>query len=150
MGVLAWISGNWFDLLQSLGIIVGFLFTFAALRADTHARRTANLIAITAAHREIWTELYDRPELRRVSDHSVDLEQTPMTPEEELFVSLLILHLNTSFQAMKAGVFISPEGLRKDIRRFFSAPLTRLAWDHQRSLQDDDFVSFVESCLIRE
>lgn len=150
MGLLTWITGNWFDLLQSVGIIAGLFFTSAALRADTQARRTSNLIAITGAHREIWSELYDRPELRRVTDINVDLEGTPVTSAEELFVGLLILHLNTSFQAMKAGVFISPEGLRKDIRRFFSAPMTRRIWAELKPLQDADFVRFVESCLVRK
>jgi hypothetical protein len=147
MEVFHWAAQNWFDLLQSLGIIGGLLFTCAAFKDDTKARRTANLIEITKAHREIWTELYDRPELTRVSDRAVDLEHAPMKPAEELFIGLLILHLNTSFQAMKAGVFISPDGLRKDIGQFFSAPMARIVWTKMRALQDGDFIRFVESCF---
>src|SRR5260221_13307070 len=68
MGFLNWASDNWFILLQSLGIIGGLLFTAASLRLDEKTRRVGNLMAITKNHREIWTALYDRPELSRVLD----------------------------------------------------------------------------------
>jgi hypothetical protein len=67
--------------------------------------------------------------------------------DEELFVNFLILLLNASFHAMKNGVLTASEGLRKDVRRFFSLPLPRVVWEKMKPFQDTSFVTFVESCL---
>ena len=147
MGVLLWFGTNWFDILQSIGIVAGLLFTGAALRLDEKTRRITNLIEITKEHREIWSELYSRPELARISEASVNLTQTTITPEEELFVSLLILHLNSAYHAMKAGVYMKPDGLREDVQKFFSRPIARAVWEKTKALQDADLVRFVEACL---
>ena len=142
-----WAAENWFDLVQTLGIIIGFFFTAAALNHDTKARRTSNLIEITNEHREIWSELFRQPALLRVFDMAADLKSKPMRLEEELFIRFLILHLNISYQAMKNGVFITPQGLRKDISQFFSRPMAKLVWEKLRPLQDEDFVNYVEACM---
>jgi hypothetical protein len=147
MGVLLWIGKTWFDLVQSLGIIAGLLFTSATFRRDARERRVANLIEITKQHREIWAELFRQPGLARVLDIEVDLVQAPVTREEEVFIRLLILHLNSVYEAMKNGVFMKPDGLRKDIRRFFTRPVARTVWERMRPLQDIQFVRFVEACL---
>ncbi len=146
MGFLNWASDNWFILLQSLGIIGGLLFTAASLRLDEKTRRVGNLMAITKNHREIWTALYDRPELSRVLDADADLEQRAITREEEWFLRFLILHLNTVHHALKSGVLLKLDGLHKDIRWFFSLPLPQAVWEKTKWLQDSDFVGFVEAC----
>ena len=147
MEVVFWIDQNWFTLLQSIGIVGGLLFTAAALRLDAKTRRIANLIEITKQHREIWTELYRLPELARVSDGAVDLTEKPLKVEEELFIGLLILHLNSAYHAMKDGVFTKPDGLRKDVQQFFSRPMAKVVWEKVKPLQDVEFVRFVEACL---
>jgi hypothetical protein len=148
MGVLHWISVNWFDLAQTLGIVASLAFTGATFRTDAKSRRVSNLIELTTQHREIWTELDRRPELSRVLDTTVDLERTPVQPEEERFIRMLILHLNSAYQAMKNRVYTRPDGLRKDIRRFFSRPVAKCVWEKTKSFQDVEFVRFVESCLV--
>jgi hypothetical protein len=147
MGFLHWVDGNWFTLLQSLGIAGGLLFTAASHRLDAKARRTANLIEITKEHREIWTELYSRPELARISDASVDLEATPITSEEELFIGLLIFHLNSAYHAMRNGLYMKPDGLEKDVAQFFSRPIPRAIWERVRTFQDAELIRFVDACL---
>src|SRR5258708_5149420 len=103
MGFLHWFGQNWFVLLQSLGIVGGLLFTAVSLRIDTKVRRVGNLISVTHEHRDIWTQLYQRPELWRVLEQNVDLRKEPLTNEEELFVNLLILHLVSVHEAIKNG-----------------------------------------------
>lgn len=144
MGFLQWISNNWFVLLQSAGISGGLLLTTVSLRDDVKARRVTNLIYMTQHHREIWSQLYTRPELSRVLDPSVNVKLNPVTKEEELFISLLILHLNSSFQAMKVDVLVKPEGLRRDVHMFFSLPVPKAVWETAKTFQDEDFVRFVE------
>jgi len=147
MGLFQWFSDSWFILLQSCGIIGGLTFTVVTLRDDIKARRVSNLIAITQHHREIWAQLYARPELSRVLDAAVDLDSHPITEEEKLFVGLLILHLNSSYQAMKSGTLIKPEGVRRDMQLFFALPIPHAIWVEVRLMQDEGFVEFVETAL---
>lgn len=147
MGVFDWLGQNWFTLLQSAGIIGGLLFTAVSLRDDVKARRVSNLIAITHHHREIWTQLYQRPELARVLDAKIDVKRNPVRDEEELFVNLLTLHLSSVHHAMSQGLFIKLEGLRKDMDWFFALPIPKAVWERNRALQNESFVRFVEASV---
>jgi hypothetical protein len=84
--------------------------------------------------------------LARVLEKRVDLEVQPASLQEWLFVKLLILHLDTVYHAMKAEMFVSLEGLQKDIKEFFSAPIPWTIWEKLKPFQDEDFVEFVERC----
>ncbi len=145
MGFLDWLGPNWFILLQSVGIVGSLFFTADALREDAKARRVSNLITITGHHRDIWTQLYRRPDLARVLDSQANVDHEPIRDEEELFISLLILHLSSVFHAMNQGLYLKPEGLRKDIDWFFSLPIPKSVWNRNKALQDVAFVSFVEA-----
>ena len=145
MGVLTWINDN-FTLIETVGIVGSLLLGAAALRLDEKTRRIGNLMAITKGHREIWSQLYERPELARVIDVGADVEQADITREEELFIWFLILHLNSVYQALKNGVLLNLEGMNKDVGWFFSLPLPRAIWERAKLMQDADFVRFVESC----
>src|SRR5438034_8286191 len=114
MGISAWLTGNWFDLLQSLGIIGGFVISTWSLRSETKTRRVNNLLAITKGHRDVWTEFYRRPELKRVLAERADLNRDVITDAERDFVTVVILHLNCVFYARKSGLLFKLEGLRRD------------------------------------
>jgi hypothetical protein len=128
-----------------VGIVGGLVYTGSALRRDAKARQVENLFALTKQHREIWSMLADRPELSRIMEVTVDLTATPVTRDEELFVTFLIFHLSNAYRAAQAGLFIGPEKLREDIRRFLPLPIPRTIWEKSIPLQDKDFVHFVES-----
>lgn len=145
MDFIPWLSLHGFTLLQSIGIVGGLLFTGLSLRIDTKVRRVSTLITITQQHRDIWTQLYRRPEMARIVDPSVDVARQPVSSEEELLVTLLVLHLNSAYRAMEQGMFVRPQGLRNDIARFFALPIPRAVWAKIRSLQDEDFVRFIEA-----
>lgn len=146
MSILRLLGDNWFTVLQSAGIIGGLLFTGIALRRDAKGRRIENLIAITANHRDIWRDLYHRPELARVLRAPVDLVRKPISREEEVFVVAVILHMNSVYQATKEGLFQKLSGFPQDIRWIFSHPIPSVVWEKIKSLQDQDFVAFVEAC----
>ncbi len=147
MGFLEWVSHNWISLLQSAGIIGSLLFTGLTLRLDAKERRDSHVLSVTLAHRELWTNLYKRPELSRVLDPNADLTNRPVTHEEEMFVLLLIVHLNTAQEVLKSRKFAIEDGaLRRDIRWFLSLPIPEVVWEKTKGRQDSAFVSFVESC----
>src|SRR5258708_27687976 len=103
MGILGWAEQNWFQFLQTASLVVGFFTAIHSVRTDTKERKIGNLFALTNAHREIWSRLYERRELERVLMVSVNLRREPVTAEEELFVHTLILHLRAAFKARKLG-----------------------------------------------
>jgi len=143
MAVLPWLVSNWFDLLQSIGIVAGLLFTGVSLKTDAQVRRVQNLLKVTEQHRDLWSRLYDEPELRRVIEEHPDLNGKPVTYEEELFVLSVVLHLNSVYRAIESGMYASPEQLTEDVRRFFSKPIPQKVWKNVSGLQDKVFVRFV-------
>jgi hypothetical protein len=147
MGVFHWLAEYWFDLIQTVGIIGGLLFTAHAIRKDEKARTISNTIAINEQYTQIWHEFYERPALSRILKKNIDLDKHPASDEEILFVKTLILHLDTARRAMKAGIFAEIQGLQNDVRDFFTLPIPKTVWEKIKPFQDHDFVAFVESCL---
>jgi hypothetical protein len=146
MAFADWIGHNWFALVQTGALAGGFLLTCTAILLDARARRVANLIQLTQQHRDLWERMYLEPDLSRILDPAPDLTKNPVTSEEEVFVIFLILHLSSSYSAMRSGFFQKPHGLRKDIERFFSLPIPRAVWNKVKVLQDVAFANFVECC----
>ncbi len=146
-GMGGWVAENWFNVLSGAGIVGSLLFTAVSLRSETKTRRIANLLSLTQNHREIWSDLLDHPALKRVLDNSANPEKEPMTLDERLYINMVIQHLGSAYQAIKSGLTIKPEGLKQDVRWFFSLPIPKAIWQKIRMLQNDDFVDFVEGCL---
>lgn len=140
-------TGHVFETLGSIGIIASLLFAAVELHHVVKAQRVGNLFAITRQHREIWSELFRRPDLKRVIDPAADLAKQAVTTEESLFVTFLILHLDAVFKANHARMFVPTASLQKDIAWFFALPIPKTVWESAREMQDADFVAFVETCL---
>jgi hypothetical protein len=140
-------SAQGHDWIQSVGIVGGLAFTALALRADTKSRRAENLIRITENHRDLWTRFDAVPTLRRVLDPHPDLGGQPITHEEARFVQFMILHLHTTFQLAKGGLYRQPASIGEDIRSLLSLPLPKAVWNALKAFQDDDFVAFIEKAL---
>ena len=147
MGVWEWISQNWFDLFSSAGIIGGLWFTAVSLHSETKTRRIANLLTLTANYREVWKEFFRSPELARVIDPSADVAKQPVTPAEEFFVNMVISHTSSVYEALKDELLTKQEGLRRDVRSFFSLPVPKAVWIKTKLLQNQDFAAFIESAL---
>ena len=148
MGIMdGWILENWFTLLSAVGVVGGLFFTAFSLRSETKTRRIANLLTVTANHREVWKEFSRNSRLQRVLDAASNPLKQPVTPEEAVFVNLVLLHISSVYYAMKDELVVKLEGLRRDISQFLSLPIPRAIWEKTKLVQNDDFVAFVESCL---
>jgi len=147
MEALHWIEANWFEIIQTAGIIGGQVFAAYVFGRDAEARRISNLIALKQENREIWQQAYNRPQLFRVLQKDVDLDEKPVTNDEWLFVKTLILHLDSVHRANKARMFITLEGLALDIKEFFSSPIPKAIWEKIKPFQDKEFLGFVEGFL---
>ena len=141
-----WFANNSFNLLSAVGVIGSLWFTSISLRSETKTRRIANLLTVTANHREIWKVFLTDRDLARVRDASADTTKQPLTDAERVFVTFVIFHMSSVFYAMSDQLVVKVEGLRRDIAQFFSLPIPREVWENIKILQNDDFVAFVESC----
>lgn len=146
MEALPWIAAHWFDLLQSAAIISGFVFTAHTIRKEGEARRVNTRTFFGQQHYSIWKELYNRPELARAIEERGALNR-PVTSEERIFVTSVVLNLDGIHRAIKAKMFVRMEGLESDVKDFFSRPVPNAVWKTLKPFQDEDFVAFVEKCL---
>jgi hypothetical protein len=147
MEFMGWIAMHWIDLLQTASIVVGLYATTHTIRADTKERKIQNLFTLTSAHRDLWTQFLDRPEVHRVYSVDLDLEKAPPTMAERRFVGLMILHVRTAFKARRAGMEFGDDMVAADLRQFFSRPIPRVVWNSLRELQDPEFVAFLDEIL---
>lgn len=147
MGIWEWLSQNFFNLFSAVGIIGSLWFTAVSLRSETKTRRVANLLTITANHREVWKEFFGKPELARVIDPSADVRKLPATPAEEFFVNMVISHTSSVYEALKDDLLIKQENLRRDVRSFFLLPVPKAVWTKTKLLQNQDFAAFIDSSL---
>jgi len=145
MEIFHWIEAH--RILEDVGIIASLLFTAMAFRREHSSRQIDNLLKITAAHREIWTALYHRPELARVLEANLDLQTKPITNDEALFMTFLLHHLGAAYRAMRKGMFITQQALDKDIRWFLALPIPNAVWQKSKSFLEPDFVAYVDDCL---
>ena len=146
---LQWLGADWFvNALQSFAILSGLWITRITLQREERSRRASNYFQLTAHHRELWSLTFSVPELHRVQSATVDLAKTPVTDGEALFVRLLILQLNSAYQAIIKKVLDAPEGLGADISTFFTLPIPRFVWDQAKAMQDKAFVAFVEARMV--
>ena len=146
MGIWGWLADNSFNLLSAVGIIGGLWFTALSFRSEAKTRRIANLLTITANHREIWKEFAHNPALARVLDANADLTNKKITDEEAVFVNMVVFHISGVYYAMRDELVITLEGLRRDVSEFFSLPIPSALWEKIKATQNDDFAAFVESC----
>ena len=63
----------------------------------TNARKVSDLLTLTAQHRELWNEVYRRPELSRIFATAADLVANPVSVAEERFLNEVIVHFNTGW-----------------------------------------------------
>ena len=63
-----------------------------------------------------------------------------------MFVNMVIQHVNSVYYAMSDQLVVKHEGLRRDIAEFLSLPIPKSVWGKIKQFQNDDFVTFVESC----
>src|SRR2546423_10813691 len=126
---MAWTSHNWYALAQTGLTASGLFLIGVAILLEARARRVGNLIQLTQQHRDLWERMYSQPELSRILDPKADLARMKVTPEEEMFTVFIILHLSSTYFAIRSGFFQRLHGLRKDIARFFSLPIPRTIWE---------------------
>lgn len=140
----AFLNTHWFDLIQTIGIVGGLIFTGVSLRRDHTGRKLANLLVLKEEHRELWNAVREKGELSRILEPCADLVACPMTNAEEVFLRQVIVHAAVSYELIRNGTPLDMEAFRNDVEEFFNLPLPRAAWKMVRASQQKEFRTFLE------
>jgi len=150
-----WTDINWFNVVQSAGIVGSLLLGAKAANNEAKARHreakekaTENLLTIAEHHLEVWIQLQERPGLERVLSPDADVIKHPPTIKEEEYINLIIVvqYMKTWYIANGGGI-VTLDDLARDARGFFSRPLPRAVWEKTKADRNPQFVQFVERAL---
>lgn len=139
-----WAEQNWFPLVQTLGILGSLIATYIALIRDRKAWKLGNYLTLAGHHRDLWRDAHSNPALDRILTTEADLIAKPITPQEQEFLNLVIVHFHTGWIVAREKVYLPLELLAADAKAFFQLPLPREVWKRNRTFQDPQFARFIE------
>lgn len=142
-----WLVQYWLEAVQTGGILAGLIFTSASLRGTRKAQNITNLFALTQYQRELYSALFDRPELRRIFQDDIDLSAHPVTDDERLFLIMVILHLNLALATIRMNAIVPIEGLERDLAEMFTKPIPQAVWKEIRAVQNRDVRELVDRLI---
>lgn len=119
--MLNFLFAHWFDILQTISILFGFYVTIKSLAENTSTLRMKNLLELNNSYQSIWSNVISNPKLHRIFEQA-NLAQEPIKPEEEFVVLQNIVHLFTTYTAIKLGQLPKPKGMDENVREFFALP----------------------------
>jgi len=137
---------NWFDLLQTVFILVGFVLTYRANRSDVRSGKLEHLLSLSQSYREIWNKTYSQPELLRIRKSEVDLEKNPITEAERRIVKETILHIYTIYVAIENKQLDEGE-MSKDISDYLRLPIPNIIWQEGQRYYPKRFQKFINDLL---
>lgn len=140
---------NWFDLLQSAFIVGGFVLSYRAIHSDIQSRKVEHLLQINQSHREIWAKTYTQPELLRIKETDVDLEQHPITDAERRMVQEVIMHIFAVYEAIQNNQLDKGE-MEKDIADYLNLPIPYAVWQDVKRYYKKQFIQFIDRLSSKE
>lgn len=141
---------NWFNLVQSAGIIASLLFAATTIRRESRRQMMTVLLSLNEQHRDLWSELHRRPELARILDPNPDLVATPVTPAEFEFLNTVFVHYCTGWRLATEHGVLSVHDLQRDLGDFLSRPIPLQVWHQSLQTRELQFAAFVQSSVLRE
>jgi len=142
--ISAFVEANWFNLVQSAGIVASLLFAGVTLRRESRSRKMTALLALDEQHRDLWSELHRRPDLGRILADEVDLVGSPITTSEAEFLNTVFVHFCTGWRLAAEHHVFSEDDLRRDIVGFLARPIPLQVWERTTGIREKRFLEFVE------
>jgi hypothetical protein len=146
-GFSSWSDGNWFNLIQTAGIVGSLLFGAATAQREAKTREIENHLTIAEQHRNLWNEARQRKDLDRIFQTDADVIKIPITVAESEFLNLVVGHFQAGWILSENGAAITLNEMRADVRDFFTLPLPRAVWERTKGMRNRRFVKFVERAL---
>ncbi len=76
-----------------------------------------------------------------------DLKSNPVTVEEQVFVTMMVLHLNALYESQTSKALVPVENVESDMRDFMSLPVPNAVWAEMHQYMNHGFVTFVNGAL---
>jgi hypothetical protein len=143
----SWVNGNWFNVIQTVGIIGSLWVAAMAANRESRTKGIENLLSLCEHHRELWKEIPGQNDLVRIFQPDADTLLVPVTMAEAEFLNLVIVHFQTGWCIAKAGGFTTLAEMKADVRSFFTLPLPRAVWEKTKQNRNKEFVRFVEKSI---
>ena len=124
------------------------MMTAAAAHREAKAREIENILTLSDHHRNLWSEIAEKPELQRIFQTNVDVLKKPATVIEEVFLNEAAAHFLTGWRISKAGGITTLKELAIDAKWFFSLPLPRAIWEKTKKNRNRRFVTFIDKSLV--
>jgi len=140
---------HWSNVIGAAGIIGSLLFTAASARADAKNHLISNLLALDERHRALWSEVKQRPELKRILAERVDLVAQPLAPEEDVSMWQIVQQFETGWRIEKILNRGELKALGRDAATFFTLPLPHAVWEKTKAFRNPKFVKFVDRTILR-
>lgn len=141
------LESNWFNLVQSVGIVASLLFAAVTIHRESRAHQMTALLALDEQHRDLWSELHRRPELARILAPEVDLVGKPVTTAESEFLNTVFVHFCTGWRLAAEHGVLSVDDLQRDLVGFLARPIPHQVWKQTLNIREQRFVAFVEAAL---
>lgn len=142
-----WAQSNWFNLIQTAGIIGTVIFAGVGVHREAKAREVENLLTLAQHHRILWDGFAANPSLQRVLALQADTVKHPPTLAEADFLNRVFVHYQTGWRVAKAGGITTLAEMKEDVRGFFSLPLPHAVWEKTKKYRNRRFVRFVKRAL---
>ncbi len=139
---------NWFDLLQSTFILIGFVLSFMSNRNDIRSQKLTHLLHINQSYREIWGKTHSHPRLLRIRQTDLDLKKHPITEAERRMVLDVIIHIYAIYEAIRNRQIDKGE-MEKDIQNFISLPIPNNVWREVKIYHNKQFVEYIDGLLLK-
>jgi hypothetical protein len=134
-------------MVQTVAIVGGLIFAGVGLRQSSRVTRMSGMLGSVQNHREIWQTVIDQPQLYRVFETNPNPAEP--TVEERVLLTLLIIHISTSYYTSQLGGPPIAPNVWADISFVLTKPIPRRVWEEVRIFQDKKFVDAVENALAR-
>lgn len=135
---------NWFDVLQSVFIVGGFLLSYFSIRRDSRSRKIGHLLQLNQSHRDIWGKTYTQPELLRIRKTEVDIQKHPITEAERRLAIEVILHIYLVYEAIQHKQLDKNEA-EKDIADYLKLPIPNAVWQDIKGYHNKQFVNYIDN-----
>ena len=140
---------NWLTLIQTIAIVSALVVNIIVVIKQINQTKIDVLLKITNAHRDLWSNIYKSPKLKRIFKSNVNLKVKPITEEEAMFVNMLFAHMNASVQSVKYGTVFNFDGMEEDFKNILSYPIPNLIWNKNKGYYDKIFVEFISNLIMK-
>jgi hypothetical protein len=150
----SWVDGNWFNLIQTVGIMGSLCLTAVASNQQAKAsnreaksKEVENLLTIAEQHQELWRGVAQRKDLERIFQPDGNALAKQATVVEMEFLNSVIVHFQTGWWIAKGGGITTLEEIREDARSFFTLPLPHAVWEKTKQSRNREFVRFIDRAI---